>query len=164
MLTIAADPLASAQRMVEAATSTSLPARTKVERLQAAMASMPQVADLETEHYFIPGAYCRKLARKAGTLIVGKVHKAPHFFICAAGELLVLDGNTVKTMRAGDVIECKPGTKRATYAAQDSVGITIHKTEETDLEKIEAELIEPDETALFDATNTIKALLQGESK
>lgn len=164
MLALAADPIASVQRMMERSARESLPARTKVERLQAVMANMPQVTDLETDHYFIPGAYCRRLTRKAGTLIVGKVHKAPHFFICAAGELLVLDGETVKTMRAGDVIECKPGTKRATFALQDSVGITLHKTDLTDLNVIEAELIEPDDLALFDSSNIIKALLQGENK
>lgn len=125
---------------------------------------MPQVADLETEHYFVPGMYCRRLFRKAGTVIVGKVHLAPHFFMCASGEIAVMDGDTVKTMRAGDVIECNPGTKRATLAITDAVGITIHKTDKTDLDEIESELIEPDHTALFDSSNVALALLKGEMK
>lgn len=157
------DPLAEAQRMVESCAQALTP-RQKVERLQAAMAQMPQVSDMKTEHYFVPGMYCRKLFRKAGTVIVGKVHLAPHFFLCAAGEIAVMDGDTVKTLRAGDVIECKPGTKRATLAITDAVGITIHKTDKTDLDEIEAELIEPDHTALFDSSNVALALLTGESK
>lgn len=139
-------------------------AREKVERLQAEISRMPQAEGMVTDHYFVPGMYCRKLFRKAGTLIVGKAHKAPHFFMVAAGEICVLDGDTVKTMKAGDVIECKPGTKRATYALTDAVGITIHKTDKTDLDEIEAELIEPDHTALFDSSNVALALLTGEMK
>ena len=33
--------------------------------------------------------------------------------------------------------------------------MTVHKTDKTDLDEIEAELIEPDEIALFDATNKL---------
>lgn len=162
-MSLTQDPIAMAQRMVDSCAQELTP-RQKVERLQASMAQMPQVADMKTEHYFVPGMYCRRLFRKAGTVIVGKVHLAPHFFMCAAGEIAVMDGDTVKTLRAGDVIECKPGTKRATLALTDAVGITIHKTDKTDLDEIEAELIEPDHTALFDSSNVALALLTGEMK
>lgn len=53
--------------------------REQVERLQSEMLSMPQ-AELTTEHCFSQGMYMRKVSRPAGTLIVGKVHKEPHFF------------------------------------------------------------------------------------
>ena len=62
----------------------------------------------------------------------------------------------IRRLQAGDVIESKPGTKRVTMAVVDSIGMTVHKTDKTDLDEIEAELIEPDETALFDATNKLK--------
>ena len=65
----------------------------------------------------------------------------------------------MKKLQAGDVVECKPGTKRVTLATQDSIGITVHKTDETDLDKIEAELVEPDETALFDSGNRLKSIV-----
>ena len=56
----------------------------------------------------------------------------------------------------GDVIESQPGTKRATLALTDAIGITIHKTDKTDLEEIEADLLEPEPAALFDASNNLK--------
>ena len=119
------------------------------------MVTMPQ-AELVTEHQFSPGMYMRKLFRPAGTLIVGKVHKEPHFFLCAKGEIIAWTESGMKRLQAGDVIESKPGTKRVTLAVTDAIGITIHRTDKTDLDEIEAELIEPDTTALFDARNKLK--------
>jgi hypothetical protein len=131
--------------------------REQIERLQAQMAVMPQ-AELVTEHQFSIGMYMRKLYRPAGTLIVGKVHKEPHFFLCAKGEIIAWTENGMKRLQAGDVVESKAGTKRVTLAVTDAIGITIHRTDKTDLDEIEAELIEPDTTALFDANNDIKKL------
>ena len=136
--------------------------REQVERLQGEMVKMPQ-AELTNENSFSPGMYMRKVFRPAGTLIVGKVHKEPHFFLCAKGEIIAWTENGMKRLQAGDVVESKPGTKRVTLAVTDAIGITIHRTENTDLDEIEAELIEPDTTALFDAKNDIKKLrIEGE--
>jgi mannose-6-phosphate isomerase-like protein (cupin superfamily) len=136
----------------------SSPTRDQIDRLQSEMVKMPQV-ELQTEHYFVPGMYCRRVFRPAGTLIVGKVHKHPHFFLCAKGEIIAWTENGMKKLQAGDVVECKPGTKRVTLATQDSIGVTIHKTEETELEKIELELVEPDETSMFDSGNKLKNII-----
>lgn len=132
-----------------------IPSKEQIEKLQAEMVKMPQ-AELKTEHYFSEGMYCRKLIRPSGTLIVGKVHKKAHFFLCAKGEIIAWTESGMKTLKAGDIIESQPGTKRVTYAISDAIGITVHKTDKTDLDEIEAELIEPDETALFDSSNKLK--------
>jgi len=132
-----------------------VPTKAEIDRLQAEMVKMPQ-AELETEHYFSGGMYCRKLIRPAGTLIVGKVHKKDHFFLCAKGQIIAWSEKGMVTLNEGDVICSKAGTKRVTLAVTDAIGITFHRTNKTDLNKIEKELIEPDETALFDAQNKVK--------
>ena len=132
-----------------------IPSKEQIEKLQAEMVKMPQ-AELQTEHYFSEGMYCRKLTRPAGTLIVGKIHKKSHFFLCAKGEIIAWTESGMRTLQPGDIIESKPGTKRVTYAISDAIGITVHKTDKTDLDEIEAELIELDETALFDSSNKLK--------
>ena len=131
-----------------------IPSKEQIDKLQFEMSKMPQV-ELETEHYFSGGMYCRKLIRPAGTLIVGKVHLKDHFFMCAKGEIIAWSEKGMKTLKAGDIIESKQGTKRVTYAVTDAIGITFHKTDKTDLDDIEAELIEPDATALFDSSNKL---------
>ena len=135
-----------------------VPTRDQIDRLQAEMVKMPQ-AKLQTEHFFSPGMYCRRVFRPAGTLIVGKVHKAPHFFLCAMGEIIAWTESGMKKLRPGDVVECQPGTKRVTLAVTDAIGITIHKTDKTDLDEIETELIEPDDLALFDSSNKLKQIV-----
>lgn len=132
-----------------------VPSREQIEKLQAAALTMPQ-AELTTEHYFSGGMYCRKVFRPAGTMIVGKVHLKDHFFLCAAGEIIAWTETGMRHLGPGDIVESKPGTKRVTLALTDAIGITVHKTDHTDLDQIEAELIEPDETALFDAHNHLK--------
>lgn len=132
-----------------------VPTRSQIENLEAEMKKMPQ-AEVETEHYFSDGMYCRKVKRVAGTLIAGKVHKKDHFFMCVSGEIIAWSEKGMVKLSAGDIIQSKAGTKRITLALTDSIGLTVHRTDETDLDKIEAELIEADDTALFDSTNKMK--------
>lgn len=131
------------------------PTLEEIERLQREMSKMPQ-AELETEHYFSGGMYCRKLTRRAGTLIVGKVHKKDHFFLCAKGQIIAWSEKGMVTLNEGDIICSKKGTKRVTLAVTDAIGITFHKTNKVNLDKLEKELIEPDELALFDSGNKLK--------
>jgi hypothetical protein len=112
-----------------------------------------------TDHFFSGGMYCRRVWRPKGTLIVGKIHKAPHFFLCAAGQIIAWSEKGMVNLSPGSVIASQPGTKRVTLALTDAIGITIHKTDLTDLDAIEAELIEPDEAAVFDSANKLKAML-----
>ena len=136
-----------------------VPTREQIDRLQAEMSAMPQ-AELKTEHFFSPGMYMRRVFHSAGTLVVGKVHKEPHFFLCIAGEIECWSETGMRRLQAGDVVESKPGTKRVALAITDAIIMTIHRTDKTDLDEIEAELIEPDDMAMFDSSNELKGLLK----
>lgn len=135
-------------------TPTKIPSREEIQRLQSEMVKMPQV-EVKTEHYFNGGMYCRKVIRPAGTLIVGKIHRCDHFFMCISGEIIAWSDKGMIRLKAGDILESKAGTKRVTLAVVDSIGITVHKTSLTDLDEIEAELIEPEEGARYDSGNNI---------
>lgn len=135
-----------------------LPHREDVERLQTALAQLQQV-ELSTKHHWADGMYCRELFRPKDTLIVGKVHKREHFYIVLSGEVTVVGEGTRERIKAPRIIVSAPGTKRAVFAHEDSICITVHRTDSKDLEAIERELIEPDETALFNAHNSPKGLL-----
>ena len=129
----------------------------KVMELQAVMRNMPQ-AELSTWHYFADGMYARVLERPAGTVIVGKIHKREHFYIVTKGKVRVVTDNGSNDYEAGAVVVSSPGTKRAVLALEDSICMTVHRTEKTVLDDIEEELIVPEEGALFDARNKLKEL------
>lgn len=135
---------------------TPVPTREQIERLQAEMAVLPQL-EMETEHYFSGGMYCRKAYQPAGVVAVGKVHKKDHFFMCAKGQMIVWSEKGMITMNAGDVLCSKAGTKRVLLAVTDAICINFHKTNKINLDKIEKELLEPDATAMFDSANKLKA-------
>jgi len=140
--------------MSNSITFNNVPSREQIDRLQKEMVEMPQI-ELKTDHYFSDGMYCRKVFRPAGTIIVGKIHKKDHFFMCVSGQIIAWSENGMKTLNPGDIIESKSGTKRVTLATMDSIGITVHKTDKTDLDEIEAELIEPEAISLFDSSNKL---------
>lgn len=137
---------------------TPLVGRGSIDALQAAMVDMPQI-ELPTEHYFADGVYVREMRCAEGSLIVGKVHKREHFFILLSGEMtLTGDGCAPRRICAPFMSISPPGVKRVGLAHTDCVVMNIHRTDSTDLDAIEKELIEPDETALFDAHNNLKEL------
>ena len=124
-----------------------------IEALQRAMSAMPQWnAEGNTSHYFSDQMYCRVLFRPAGTLIVGKKHKKSHFYIVAKGCVQI----EKEIYPAGTVLVCQPGTKRAVYALEDSICLTVHRTNNRNLKRLEKQLVEDDPLALFDAGNKLK--------
>lgn len=133
-------------------------AHSPVVALEAAMRTMPQAGDesLQTDHFYCYGMYARRLFRKAGVLIVGKVHNREHFYIVTKGSVQVTTDTGVRVLHAGDMIVSSAGTKRATLALEDSVCMTVHRTDKKNLEKIEKELIRDDPEALFDHNNKEK--------
>ncbi len=144
-----------ADRIIDAALSNAVP-REAVDRLQREMLGMPQATGMHTEHTFHGGMYCRRLFRPAGTVIVGRVHKKAHLFVCVSGEIIAWSESGMRRLLPGDLIESHPGTKRVTYAVKDSVGMTVHRTDQTELEALEEELLEPEPNALFDIRNDLK--------
>jgi hypothetical protein len=136
---------------------TGFPTAADVIALQRAMSSLPQ-AHLETRHYFADGMYLREVPRPAGTTIVGKVHKKEHFYIVIKGRVTITGEGYRETVDAPRIFVSKPGTKRAVYAHEDSICITVHRVSSEDLTKIEDELVEYDPEALFGPGNVPRQL------
>ena len=143
------------RNLTEGVTPTaSVLARAKIDRLEQEMRKLPQV-ELPTEILFCKevGMVARVVHHAAGVVVVGRVHKKEHFFIVAKGRLQIDD----RIYEPGTILLSKPGTKRAAVALEDAVLITVHRTDKKNLQKIEKELVEPDEKSLFDPFNRLKA-------
>lgn len=99
--------------------------------------------EILVNHFFAPGLYARSLARRAGAFIVGHRHKKEHMNILLSGRLRIyMDGAVTEVAGPSMPFISKAGVRKATLALEDSVLITFHPTEETDLDKLEEELIE----------------------
>lgn len=100
-----------------------------------------QQVEIKTTHHFAPGVYMREVLIPKGVTVTGKIHKTEHLNILSQGKLTVWTEDGMKTLTASTVVKSNPGIKRVGYAHEDSVWITVHPTDETDLEKLEEVLI-----------------------
>ena len=119
------------------------PTRAQIERLQASMAALPQ-EDIPVEHSFGPGFYARTIRIKAGTVLVGKVHATEHLFLVSKGTIALATEDGTQTVSAPFQCVARPGLKRVGVAITDVVCTNVHITDETDLARLEAQLIVPE--------------------
>lgn len=107
-------------------------------------------------HHFSKGIYAREMFIPKGTVLTGKIHKHQNLNIMSQGELSVLTEDGIKRVKAPFTVVSPPGTKRVAYAHEDTVWTTIHPTDETDVDKIEAEFIaQTDQEYLAFAASTL---------
>lgn len=116
-----------------------------VRGVQDQLSQSPDVIDVPVQHHFAPGVYMRQMDAAAGTLVVSKMHRTEHMNILLKGSLTVATEDGIQLMTAPCVLKSMPGTKRIGYFHEDSSWITVHPTEEIDLEKIEQQVIVPDD-------------------
>ena len=103
-----------------------------------------ELIDVPVEHHFAPGVYMRQMNAKAGTVVVSKMHRTEHMNILLTGSLTVATENGIELLKAPVVLKSMPGTKRIGYFHEDSTWITVHPTNETDLNLIEQQVIVPE--------------------
>jgi hypothetical protein len=98
--------------------------------------------EIPIEHFFSDGVYARHMTVQEDGIVVGKVHKHNHLAILLEGTVRVSSKYGTALYSAPYVINVNKGDKRAFYAVTKVKYITVHATEETDLDKLEQELVE----------------------
>jgi len=109
-------------------------------RIEQEILKMPQVT-LPVEHYQIDGVYARSMFIPAGTLLTGKIHNFESIAILAKGRIRITNGIDSYIISEGHIMVDKPGVKRLGYAETDVIFITVHRTDNTEIEAIEKELV-----------------------
>lgn len=92
-------------------------------------------------HHFIDGVYVRELFIPADTLLVGKLHRYPRICVIAEGDVSFATEFGVQRVAAPYTTVVPAGSKTAVYTHTDTTWLAVHRTDETDLKRIEAELI-----------------------
>ena len=109
-------------------------------RIEKEILAMPQVT-LPIEHFHIKGVYVRKGFIPAGTILTGKIHNFESIAILAKGRIRITNGTDSYIISEGHIMVDKPGVKRLGYAETDVIFITVHRTDNTEIEAIEKELV-----------------------
>jgi hypothetical protein len=124
--------------------------RKKILGIEKAMFKLPNVligdspeylAVCPLKHTFVDGAYVREIFLPKGMIFVTKIHKKTHPYFILKGDVSVLTEEGPKRIKGPLQGITKAGTKRVIYTHEDTVWITVHVTNETDLKKIEEEVI-----------------------
>jgi len=126
------------------------PDRDDIVRLENAMRAIEdrEEPDCPVTHHFAPGLYAREIFLPKDAIVVGKIHKHSHINTISKGRVQVSTEFGSEELVAPTTFVSEPGTKRAVVALEDTIWTTYHPTEETDLEKIEDEVIAPSYEAL----------------
>jgi hypothetical protein len=121
--------------------------------LHAKMADMPgsligaeSERCMPLEHNFGDGLYVRKIVMPAGFFVISKIHRFKHPFFITKGKCIVRDEQGIRVLEAPYQGITELGTKRAIYIIEETEWTTVHATKETDLDKIEEEIIAKDFT------------------
>jgi hypothetical protein len=93
------------------------------------------------KHYFTDGMYVREIFMPKDIIVVSKIHKKKHPYFVLKGKAEVVTDENIVIIKAPYFGITESGTKRVLKILEDMVWITVHATKETDLEKIEEEII-----------------------
>lgn len=117
-------------------------------------------AECPVTHRFSKGIYLREIFMPKGTRIIGKIHASEHFNVILTGEVTVITAEGVERIKAPHTFISKAGVQKIVVIHEDCKWQTLHVTDETDLEKIEEEVIAKDYDQLIvdDLLNEIKEI------
>lgn len=126
------------------------PTLQQIKRFQDVVGAAPQV-EIPVEHFFAPGQCVRTCIIPADTYVVGKMHRHEHFVMLVNGEASILTDKGMERITAPRKWISKPGAKRPVYTHTECEFLTVHSTDETDLDKLEAQLIVPEAQIDYEA-------------
>lgn len=115
-------------------------ARDKIDHLQTIVETMPQTMP-ELSHFFAKGLYARQGVIKKGTLLIGAIKRFSHVNIISGDISIFTAEGEIRITGQQCVMVAAPGTKRVGYAHEDTAWTTIISTDETDVSKIEKEVL-----------------------
>jgi len=114
--------------------------RAQIRNLTKGLLASPDQRDFDVEHTLIDGVYTRTLFIPKGSLLIGKIHLKECVNIVAKGDISVLTETGSGRFKAGHVAVSQPGIQKVGFAHEDTVFINVFRTDETDIEKIEAQV------------------------
>ncbi len=120
------------------------PSLAQIHEFEDILEKLPTRVSLRNEYYFAPDVCLKSLRMPAGITATGKMHRTEHLSILAEGTMMLLTHDGWVTLTAPAVVHSKAGVKRIANSVTDCTFITVHATDETDIEKLDGILYMPD--------------------
>ena len=119
-----------------------------IEKLEKGLLLNAEQPECLLVHNFSNGVYVRELTMPTDSIIVGHEHRTQHLNIISKGSCILLDLDTKETIDivAPYTFESKAGVRKVLYIVEECTWSTVHVTQETELDKLEAELIVKSDT------------------
>jgi hypothetical protein len=108
--------------------------------LEKVLLTLEQV-DCPITHYHIEGVYVRSMFIPAGTVLTGAIHNKENISILAQGSIRVTNGTESVLISAPHIMVDKPGIKRLGVSETDVTFINVLRTDLTDIDELEKELV-----------------------
>jgi hypothetical protein len=108
--------------------------------LEKVLLTLEQV-DCPVTHYHIEGVYVRSMFIPAGTVLTGAIHNKENISILAQGSIRVTNGTESVLISAPHIMVDKPGIKRLGVSETDVTFINVLRTDLTDIDELEKELV-----------------------
>ena len=115
----------------------------KIMALEAALLALPQV-DIPLKHTFCGGMYARAAFMKKGETVTGAFHKQANLNIMVSGDITVVTDEGGARLTGFNIVPSKAGVKRAAHVHEDTIWITILRTDLTDVAEVERLLVTTD--------------------
>lgn len=123
--------------------------RAELMALEKVMLSMPQ-AHIPVTHTICDGMYARAAFIKGGTTMSGYIHLQPNLQIMVSGDVTVITEDGEERLRGFNIMSGRAGIKRAGHAHEDTIWVTVIRTELTDVAEIERTLVTNDYSKLLE--------------
>jgi quercetin dioxygenase-like cupin family protein len=117
----------------------SLVVRDQIMALEARMRELPPIA-IPAKHHFADGVYAREILIPKGVILTGLIHRQSQINFCLKGDISVATEFGYRRVTGGELIVSPAGIKRAAYAHEDTIWVTVLGTLLTDPDQIEAAL------------------------
>jgi hypothetical protein len=115
--------------------------RANISAFKEDLLASPDRVELAFTETLANGLYTRTLFIPKNTYLVGKIHRKACVNIVAKGDISIMTETGAMRVQAGYTVTSPPGIQKVGYAHEDTFFVNVFRTDETDISKVEFDLI-----------------------
>jgi len=134
------DPSSHYASIVMAESLKSFVSSAQIEALEREILSVGTIS-VPVKHVIGGGIYARQITMPKGTLAIGHAHSDECINIVTSGSVSVVIDGRVVVIKAPAMFTSAPMDRKVGYVHEDVTWITVHSTKDTDIAKIESQIL-----------------------